>query len=631
MPLSRLGQSVTGLLGAIADHVPVMLFIKEVPSLKLLLWNHEAERITGVSRDAIVGKTGAESFPPEELEFFFEKDRAVVAGRTLVEVEERITTSGGEERWLRTRKVPLLDASGSVTALLGIALDITEARRAHDALVASERKHREVLDAALHAAVAIDRAGKVTLWNRSAERIFGYAAHEALGQELAALVIPVAQRDAHRVGIARAAVPGHHLPTARRLEFTALRKDGGEFPVELALTRLGDGFLAFLSDISAQRAAQATQRLDALGRLAGGVAHDFNNLMSVVLASAEALRTDERDEDRLDDLDAIADAAGRAAALTGQLLTFSRDQPTNRVPLDLRHIVQSSLAMLRRLIGENILLSAELPDTAAVVLANASDLDQILVNLAVNARDAMPDGGSMTLSVVEEQGTAAAPPVVVLSVTDTGEGMSPETLARIFDPFFTTKAVGRGTGLGLATVYGLVDRLGGKIGVTSKPHEGSRFEIRLPVHQHPIAASPHSRLAPRTRPAGSVLLVEDDAAVRRVAARALSRTGLRVLEAESAAAALSLYDAWEGRIGLLVTDVIMPGKSGRALADELRARDASLSVLYVSGYTSELLDAEELARPRTHFLAKPFTVTSLAARVAELMAEAPPAGSSRPP
>ncbi|MBK6695809.1 MAG: PAS domain S-box protein [Myxococcales bacterium] len=621
---------MTGLLGAIADHVPVMLFIKEVPSLKLLLWNHEAERITGVSRDAIVGKTGAESFPPEELEFFFEKDRAVVAGRTLVEVEERITTSGGEERWLRTRKVPLLDASGSVTALLGIALDITEARRAHDALVASERKHREVLDAALHAAVAIDRAGKVTLWNRSAERIFGYAAHEALGQELAALVIPVAQRDAHRVGIARAAVPGHHLPTARRLEFTALRKDGGEFPVELALTRLGDGFLAFLSDISAQRAAQATQRLDALGRLAGGVAHDFNNLMSVVLASAEALRTDERDEDRLDDLDAIADAAGRAAALTGQLLTFSRDQPTNRACLR----PPPSYNRRSRCCGDSsakTFFSAELPDTAAVVLANASDLDQILVNLAVNARDAMPDGGSMTLSVVEEQGTAAAPPVVVLSVTDTGEGMSPETLARIFDPFFTTKAVGRGTGLGLATVYGLVDRLGGKIGVTSKPHEGSRFEIRLPVHQHPIARRPHSRLAPRTRPAGSVLLVEDDAAVRRVAARALSRTGLRVLEAESAAAALSLYDAWEGRIGLLVTDVIMPGKSGRALADELRARDASLSVLYVSGYTSELLDAEELARPRTHFLAKPFTVTSLAARVAELMAEAPPAGSSRPP
>ena len=624
------GPSVAALLGAIADHVPVMLFVKEVPSLRLVLWNHEAERITGVSRDAIVGKTGAESFPPEELEFFFEKDRAVVAGRTLVEVEERITTSSGEERWLQTRKVPLLDAQGSVTALLGIALDITEARRAHDALAASERKHREVLEAALHAAVAIDRAGKVTLWNRSAERIFGYAAHEALGQDLAALVIPVAQRDAHRAGIARAAAPGHHLPVDRRLEFTALRKDGGEFPVELALTRLGDGFLAFLSDISAQRAAEAMQRMDALGRLAGGVAHDFNNLMSIVLASAEWLRAEERDGKRRDDLNAIADAAGRAAALTSQLLTFSREQPTNRVPLDLRHIVQTSLAMLRRLIGENILLSAELPDGAVPVLANASDLDQILVNLAVNARDAMPHGGSLTLAVTELPATTAAPAVVVLSVTDTGEGMSPETLARVFDPFFTTKAVGRGTGLGLATVYGLVERLGGKVGVTSVPNEGSRFEVQLPRHQAPLTESPRSRVPPATPPQGSVLLVEDDPAVRRVAVRALSRAGIRVLEAASAVAALSLYDECEGRIALLVTDVVMPGMSGRALADAIRARSAAVPILYLSGYASDLLDAEELARPGAHFMAKPFTMTSLAGRVAEIMAAAPPA-SVHPP
>ncbi|MFO0674137.1 MAG: PAS domain S-box protein [Polyangiaceae bacterium] len=283
------------MLGPIADAIPLMLFIKEVPSFRVLFWNREAERVTGIARGALVGRTGSESFMPAEMELYHAKDREVVERRALVETEEPITVASGQTRWLRTRKVPLFDESGAVYGILGISVDITEERRAQEALADSEARHREVLESAIHAVIGIDEHGTTSLWNRSAERIFGWAAEEIVGRELAPFIVPPELLESHRAAVRRAAATDLPFPTDRRIELTAQRRDGSRFPVELALARMGHGFVAFVSDISAQKAAQAAQRMDALGRLAGGVAHDFNNLMSVVMASADVLSADEAD------------------------------------------------------------------------------------------------------------------------------------------------------------------------------------------------------------------------------------------------------------------------------------------------------------------------------------------------
>ena len=615
------------MLGPIADAIPLMLFIKEVPSFRVLFWNREAERVTGIGRAALVGRTGSESFMPAEMELYHAKDREVVERRALVETEEPITVASGETRWLRTRKVPLFDESGAVYGILGISIDITEERRAQEALAGSEARHRAVLESAIHAVIGIDEHGTASLWNRSAERIFGWAADEIVGREMAPFIVPPELLESHRAALRRAAATDAPFPIDRRIEITAQRRDGSRFPVELALARMGHGFVAFVSDISAQNAAQAAQRMDALGRLAGGVAHDFNNLMSVVMASADVLSSDEADPERAADIETIRHAADRASQLTRQLLAFSRKDASARVAVDMRALVRRSEAMFRRIIGEDIRIATTLTSVPAVVLADPLDLEQILLNLVVNARDAMERGGVLTLEVARG-GTAARPSVVVI-VSDTGAGMSAATIERVFDPFFTTKAPGEGTGLGLATVQSLVQKLDGHVRVASQPGVGTRFEIELPEHSGTTAAEqPQPSLAPSSSPAhGTLLLVEDEPAVRRTAARSLRRHGYTVLEADGAQTAIELFERHAEEIELVVTDVIMPSMSGRELADHLRRRAGRLPILYVSGYTSELVDAKELAQPSTYFLAKPFTVSALTTRVGEILSQARPASA----
>jgi signal transduction histidine kinase len=384
-------------------------------------------------------------------------------------------------------------------------------------------------------------------------------------------------------------------------------------------------------------ALRDAQRLEAVGRLAGGVAHDFNNLLTVLLANLSILLADDRrDEPLRSMLLDMRDAAQRGADLVRQLLVFSRRQRAAPRILDLNQRVSAMHRLLARLIGENLELMLNLHEEPLLVRADPSQVEQVVINLVTNARDAMPNGGTVTIDtgLVDEPGTDDGLPAgayVVLSVSDTGEGMDSETRARVFDPFFTTKEIGKGTGLGLATVYGIIDQGGGHIRVDSIPGQGSCFRVYLPR----TAAASASDSEPKTAfthdvPPATILLVEDEVAVRSVTQRMLKAAGHQVLVAESGEQALALAELHSGSIDLLVTDVVMAKVGGPELAQRLVAVRPELKVLFISGYTQNQIPGGE-GNPGIDFLLKPFSYEGLKQKVSALLSPAGLMGSAPSP
>jgi two-component system cell cycle sensor histidine kinase/response regulator CckA len=369
------------------------------------------------------------------------------------------------------------------------------------------------------------------------------------------------------------------------------------------------------------------QKMEAIGQLAGGVAHDFNNMLSVIFGHSELLALDlPPDEPRRESVTQICQAAERAAALTRQLLAFSRQQVLEPTVLDLNGLVTEAEKMLRRLIGEDMRLTTRLGPNLSRVRVDPGQMEQVIMNLAVNARDAMPQGGRLTIETREvelEPVYAQAHPGarsgrhVLLAVSDTGCGMSPEIQARVFEPFFTTKPVGQGTGLGLAVVHGIIKQSGGHITIDSAPGMGTTFNIYLPV----VADEPWAKPAPSApaKPVGgseTILLVEDEELMRAITARLLENLGYRVLEASGGKEALRLAEAGGlEKIDLLMSDVVMPGMSGRDLADRLRDCRPGLKVLFQSGYTGEVILRHGVLRTGVAFLQKPFRLDALAKKV----------------
>ena len=377
---------------------------------------------------------------------------------------------------------------------------------------------------------------------------------------------------------------------------------------------------------------QQSQRMEAVGRLAAGVAHDFNNVLTVVLGSTELMLLDLPPQSPIrEEVEVVREAATRAIDLIRQLLAFGARQVLQPHVLDLNQLVTSVSRMLRRLIGEDVRLDTELAPDLCAVRVDPGQVEQVLVNLAVNARDAMPIGGHLAIatanvSYAQEPGTPAGP-YVLLQVSDSGSGMDTETLARIFEPFFTTKARGKGTGLGLATVYGIVRQSGGHIAVDSTPGRGTTFKIHLPRVTEPVEhrAGPQPAAAPRGG-AETVLLVEDEPLVRALARKVLQRAGYHVLTAGSGAEALDVADQQKEPIHLLLTDVVMPGMSGRDVMRQLAPKRPGMKVLYVSGYADEAVARHGVLDPGTGFLQKPFTPQALAHKVREVLdGSAPPA------
>ncbi len=373
------------------------------------------------------------------------------------------------------------------------------------------------------------------------------------------------------------------------------------------------------------------QKLEALGRLAGGVAHDFNNLLMAILGFAEFLAADlEPNDARLGDVGEITRAAQSATALTKQLLAFSRKQAIEPRALNLNRVVRQAEGMLRRLIGEDIDLSVRLDPQVRDIWADAGQIEQILVNLAVNARDAMPNGGRLSLETsntelgreyVGVHASVAPGPYVLLVVSDTGQGMSADVQSRIFEPFFTTKAAGHGTGLGLSTVYGIVKQSGGYIWVYSEESRGTTFKVYFPRLDQPAHVdAPSNPSQPEDLAGhGTILLVEDNEQVRRLAARTLVKYGYDVLDAASPGDALAIAASTDITIDLLVTDIVLPGMNGNALAEELRRRQPSLKCIFMSGYTGDVLAHHMTERGDATFLQKPFTATSLARHVRDVL------------
>ena len=373
----------------------------------------------------------------------------------------------------------------------------------------------------------------------------------------------------------------------------------------------------------------ASQRLEAVGRLAGGVAHDFNNVLTAVLGSTELLILDTPPgAAKREELDIIREAATRAQDLIRQLLAFSARQALKPVVLDLNHLVKNVGKMLRRLIGENIQFTTEPAADLDAVCADPGQLEQVLVNLAVNARDAMPQGGRLTVATgnlhVAEGAAVAVPPghYVVLRVTDTATGMDAATMERAFEPFFTTKPKGKGTGLGLATVYGIVRQSGGHVEVESAPSSGTTFRVYLPRVAEAADQRVEGAVAVPARGAETVLVVEDDAHVRLLARKVLEQAGYRVLVAAGGKEALAAAEAHEGPIDLLMTDVVMPEMSGRTLTRRLTQRHPGIKVLYMSGYSDEDIAQHGVFEAGIPFIKKPFTPLLLTQKLREVLDQA---------
>ena len=524
------------------------------------------------------------------------------------------------------------DERGEIIAAVGVARDVEKEKLAEEALRRSETRYRELVENANDIIFTVDPEGYCIAMNRAGQNISGYEAEDKRGVNLRQLVVPehveMAASQLQRV------LGGEVVPA---FEVDILNKQGVRLTLELSVRQVhhpvrGAVVQGIARDVTMRKELEVkllhSQKMDAVGRLAAGVAHDFNNMLTVILGNCEeGLQQPGIDQAVRRAFDDIRTAAEGAAALTRQLLTFSRRQIVQPSVLSLNDVLSETQRMLTRLIGEDLDVQFHLHPDLALIFADASQLQQLVLNLAVNARDAMPDGGRLTIEtgnvfldhdyVLTHQ---QVPPgdYVMLTVSDTGVGMSEATCARIFEPFFTTKEVGKGTGLGLSTAYGIVKQSGGFIWVYSEPGDGTTFKIYFPRAEAPDSLTgadiTHGTSATANE---TVLLVEDNAAVLDVTRRYLTKVGYTVLGASNAEQAIMLCG--DSVPALLITDIVMPGMNGAALAEQLRRMHRDLKVLFLSGYAEAAISGRRLLPSGANFLQKPFTQRALAEKVRAVM------------
>jgi PAS domain S-box-containing protein len=554
---SRDVRTLDAFLDTIIENIPAMVFVKDAETLRYERFNRAGEALTGVSQEALLGKNDYDLFPVEQARFFQEKDREVLRNRQLVDIpEEPIATPQGQ-RWLHTKKIPILGPAGEPRYLLGISEDITDRKNAEELRREAHRQLERSVD---------ERTAELTRVNDDMRK-------------------QIAERE--------------------RAE-EALRRSEEEL--------------------------RQSQKMEAIGRLAGGIAHDFNNLLSIILSySAMMMDSLSPDDSLRADAEQIAIAGQRARDLTRQLLAFSRRQMMRPEVLDLTEVVRGVEPMLRRVLGEDIELTISLAQPTSLVKADPGQIQQIIMNLVVNARDAMPDGGKLwieTLDVtLDEDQVRGHPraqpgPYVSLTVSDTGVGLDETTRVHIFEPFFTTKPKGKGTGLGLSTVLGIVQQSGGHVSVESTPTAGAAFRIFLPrtseaLIPHPPPREPRQPVA--RRGSETILLVEDEGQLRVLARDILRSAGYTVFDAPNAAEAIKASQRHAGPIHLLVTDVVMPHIGGRELARRLVVERPRMRVLYMSGYTDDAIVQHGMVDPTIAFLPKPITPDALLGKIRETL------------
>ncbi|HLN33216.1 MAG TPA: PAS domain S-box protein [Gemmataceae bacterium] len=613
--------------------------------------NRVAEKLTGWSLADATGRAVADVFRVVDEETRQPAsdavDRVLGEGVAVEGAGERILLrSDGREVVIDDSVSPIRDEQGRCTGVVLVFRDATEKRRAEAELQRTRSMLEQLFEQSPGAIVVVGREGNIRRVNAEAERVFGYRREEMLGQKVELLV-----RDSTKEYHARLREGYMVNPSTRSMaiaaEISGRRKDGSEFPAQVLLAPIdtpeGMLVLSITTDRTERRLLEEqlrqAQKMDAVGQLAGGVAHDFNNLLTIIIGYTRmVLDGVGADHPWYGFLTEAYQAAERAADLTRQLLAFSRKQLLQPKIVDLNQVLAHTTKMLSRLIGEQVELSVSTEVGALLVKADPGQLEQVIVNLAVNARDAMPAGGRLTLATacVDIGGHGAQPALEMLpgryarlTVNDTGCGMDAAIKARIFEPFFTTKGVGEGTGLGLATVYGIVKQTGGHIDVVSKVGKGTTFSIYFPALEEALSREEtQPRLTQLPQGAETILLVEDEGGVCTLGREVLQRCGYTVLEARHGREALDLMAFYAGPLQLLVTDVVMPQMHGRTLATLLTAQRPGLKVLFVTGYADPPLLDLGLSDGEVSLLMKPFTPSSLARKVREVLDQRPGSSST---
>ena len=542
----------------------------------------------------------------------------------------------GAVRHMEIRALVRRDPAGQPREVVGVSRDVTRRVEAERELRRSEERFRALVEKSSDMILLLDREGRVQLWSPGVTEVLDYPLVEVQGKTLTELGVLHPDDEAivdgalltllrgERSGSATARIRHRHRPGAWRWVQAVARNFLDDPAVR--------GIVINARDVTDQHElegrVQQAQKLESIGRVAGGLAHDFNNVLTVMLSCAESAYHAASEGGQVDpeDLVELRGAGERARELTRQLLAFARKQAVTPVALEVGASVRAAERLLRRVLGEQVRLELSLEAEPWTVLCDPSQLDQVLVNLAVNARDAMPRGGALTVATRNVRvapgraGDLREGDWVELLVRDGGVGMSAEVKTHLFEPFFTTKPRGEGTGLGLATVYGIVHQAGGQIAVESEPGLGTTFRIWLPRRDGGVETPrPASVPAVRVRGSGTVMVVEDDPLVRNVSERTLRRAGFQVVAAASGDEAVRAVEAAETPPALVVTDMVMPGMGGLEVAQTLRARLPGLRVLYVSGYAKAGVGPRELAVPHTAFLAKPFTAEALLGEVRALL------------
>jgi PAS domain S-box-containing protein len=614
----------------------------------VLSWDAGAGRLMGYQREEIIGQHFSRFYPPEDRLAELPQQALEAAREGRFAAEGWRVRNDGSRFWAEVVMDPISDPEGKLIGFANMTRNVTARREAKATLLASERRYRLLVEAVVDYAIfqlAVD--GRIATWNRGAERAKGYTRDEAIGRHFS---IFYTEEDR------AAGMPDRALATAAsegrfEAEGWRVRKDGTRFWAMVVIDAIYDengklsGFAKVTRDITERQDAQqklreaqqqllASQKMEAVGQLSGGIAHDFNNLLMIVLGNLESAARQARQVPESTNLQrSLANAmrgAQRAAALTSRLLAFSRRQALDPKPIDAGKFIHGSVDFLQRSLGETIEIEAVGNAGIWTIEADPNQLESALVNLAINARDAMPTGGKLTIEAanvfadsdyVRMNPELSEGQYVAICITDTGAGMTSDVLARVFEPFFTTKEAGHGTGLGLSQVYGFVKQSGGNVKIYSEVGQGTTVKMYFPRFVQPQAESEEVELIPiaQAETSETVLLVEDDPDLRTYLGEMLRELKYRVIVTPNAQAALHVLVDDQKQIDLLLTDVIMPGMNGRELARRAEALRPGLAVLYMTGYSRNAVVHQGRLDEGVELVQKPVSQTQLANRIREIL------------